>query len=198
MTCTIGEWRIEIPYTPCRDTAISTRCGISLSSTPSPPHPLLRLRQCYPILRNSFLWQQQQQQQKFSSKNYPKLPLYKFRMINGTLRFVTTKYKHTHLVITQLNNILEWNNWLNNLLIFKTKSNLTWRYMTYDIYATWIFKTVTYLLLTVYASFKNLLNMYCSTSLELFRYIINFRYGDMLLASEGETLNRILFQRDFA
>ena len=43
---------ITISYTPCRDTAISPRGGIYLSSTT--PHTLLRLRQCYPTLPNYF------------------------------------------------------------------------------------------------------------------------------------------------
>ena len=61
---------ISFFYTPCLDTAISSRGGISLSYPP----PLLRLRPCCPTLPNYFLMTSTTK--KFSLINYPKLPLY--------------------------------------------------------------------------------------------------------------------------
>ena len=57
-------------YTPCRDTAVSPRVGYL---HPPPPIALAQLLS-YPT--NYFFMTKQQQQQKFSSINYPKLPLY--------------------------------------------------------------------------------------------------------------------------
>ena len=56
---------ISLSYTPCRDTAISPRCGISLSFTHVALMPMLSHTPNY-----------SQQQQQHSSINYICLPLY--------------------------------------------------------------------------------------------------------------------------
>jgi len=81
--------RTVISYTPCWDTAILPRGGISLSSTT--PQTLLRLGQCYPTLPNHFFM-------TTTTKVQPnKLPqtTIKFRIIDGTIRFNNTKIQ-TH------------------------------------------------------------------------------------------------------
>ena len=60
--CYLTPGGISFSYTPCRDTAISPRVGIYISS-------LSRLRQCNYFFMTTT-------KKIFSSLNYPKLPLY--------------------------------------------------------------------------------------------------------------------------
>ena len=76
-------------YTPCRDTAISPRGGISLYST-----PLLRLRQCYPTLPNYFFMTTTTTKGRLNK--LPQTTII-FRIIDGTIGFNNVNIQtHAH------------------------------------------------------------------------------------------------------